>query len=79
MPPRDLADQKRSYPNPTRRHFDQKCVHTISIQLLEDKENFVTHEEAACGSLIAKIEINVSERDYVMRQLSDMGISRFKL
>jgi hypothetical protein len=65
--------------NPNRRHFDQKCVHTISIQLLKNKENFVTHEEAACGSFIAKIEINVSERDYVMRQLSDMGISRFKL
>lgn len=65
--------------NPNRRHFDQKCVHTISINLVDDKESFVTHEEAACGSFIAKIEIKASERDYIMKRLSDMGISRFKL
>ena len=65
--------------NPNRRHFDQKCVHTISINLVEDKESFVTHEEAACGSFIAKIEIKSSEQDYIMKRLSEMGISRFKL
>lgn len=65
--------------NPNRRHFDQKCVHTISIQILEDKECFVTHEEAACDSFLAKIEIKASERDHIMKRLSDMGISRFKL
>jgi hypothetical protein len=65
--------------NPNRRHFDQKCVHTISIQLHENKESFVPHEEAACGSFIAKIEILAPERDYIMKRLSDMGISRYKL
>jgi hypothetical protein len=65
--------------NPNRRHFDQKCVHTISIQLHENKESFVPHEEAACESFIAKIEILAPERDYIMKRLSDMGISRYKL
>jgi 5-methylcytosine-specific restriction endonuclease McrA len=65
--------------NPNQRHYDQKCVHTISIQLIDKKENFVTHEESACDSFIAKIEIKSSERDAIMKDLSDMGISRFKL